>query len=305
MGTLYSDAQQLQKDIAQLNDGTNGGKWPCTDKMKIFKYDKALEDKPDAEVYLSLDAFSSAVNETVKNFEKIKGIIETPTVVGPDKESSCGGLGSAGTNIVGIMNSMGCGLAQLIHDAAAWGMTEARLLLTSFIGLKINFANVDTTTVSPANTGTAPATTPAATTPAGGTDTSTAVASATSNSPSEFRGVLTLSASDFSKANSLVNKPLDGNIFVWDSTTNGGSGNQQSYPEKIVFYEPDSTNKKIKVKVTCSDSAYLAKISKNSSPEIEVFDNETVITIVVTKANLTAKWSATGSPPNFSVKKIL
>lgn len=154
MGTIYSEALQLQQNIAQLDDGTNGDKWPCTNKeLKVFKYDKALE--ANAVTYPTLNDFASAVAETLKQFEKYKKIIETPSAVGPTNDSSCGGLSGnlLSSGFAGIINTMSCGIAQFLHDTVAWGMTQARELLMNFVGVdikeKLNFPEVDKTTVSP------------------------------------------------------------------------------------------------------------------------------------------------------------
>lgn len=157
-------AIRVQQSIDELIAITNSVKqnndtWPsqCQKPQKMganFKFTGEFVEKP-SEFINGLYALKQAFITAITNAGAPVADQET---CGNFLRSFTGGLSA-------IFNGMFCSLALFIHDAAAWGMDQARTLLISFVGVKINFSEVDTVDVfSPAPTGGAGAT-PATPTP--------------------------------------------------------------------------------------------------------------------------------------------
>ena len=157
LSTIYYDVRELENDIQLLNNGSNENTWPCSQKLTIFKYDKNLETVHNAGTYSTISDFSNAVDETIKQFENFKAIIETPTTSSTGDEGICGGLTSANPDV--ILGVMTCSIALMIHNAAVFLMKEAYFILNKSIGLgtQYNLQFEEPGKKSPSSTTTTPA----------------------------------------------------------------------------------------------------------------------------------------------------
>ncbi|MCX6810248.1 MAG: hypothetical protein NTY30_00715 [Candidatus Berkelbacteria bacterium] len=165
--TIHEIALRIQQNTNLLAQKYGSSTWPdgCP-KLTKFKWNKNLENSSNT--YNTLGEFSSKFDELLKTFEKFKTTLDTPT----GTADSCGGLGAT-NNLVDILLRMFCGMAMIIHDAAAWGMDKAQTMLMSFVGIDISShlatATIDTAPISQSSDSSTPAAATGATGASGNT----------------------------------------------------------------------------------------------------------------------------------------